>query len=120
MTLKEQVKTYLELKQQKEAIEKQLKKLNSDIVEELSSKGKTTFLEDGYSAKVTYKVGFKYNDEVALIELLKASEDTKKYVIETIDSKGLNALIKSSESVAKRLNESYTKTTTSSLTVEKV
>lgn len=120
MELREQVKKYLELKQQIDELTAQAKELNSSIIETMENMGETKYADDYAQASVVYKTNIKYTDERKLIELLKADESTRRYVVESIDSKGLNELIKSSQSVATKLNESYVKTTTSSLTVKRV
>lgn len=118
--LNDNLKEYFELKAKKEDYEAQVKHLNSIIVEQLEMLGEKKYSNGEYSATLSYKEGIKYNDEQALIELLKQDENLKSYVVETINSKGLNELIKKSESVASKLNENYTKTSSSSLTVKKI
>ena len=109
MELREQVKKYLELKQQIDELTAQAKELNSSIIATMESLGETKYSDDECQANVVYKTNIKYTDESRLIELLKSDESTRRYVVESIDTKGLNELIKSSESVATKLNESYVK-----------
>ena len=118
--LNENLEKYFELKAKKEDYEAQVKHLNGVIVEQLEMLGEKKHSSDEYSATLSYKESIKYNDEKALIELLKKDDDLKSYVIEAINTKGLNELIKSSKSVATKLNESYTKSSSSSLTVKKI
>lgn len=114
------LKEYFELKAQKEELEAKMKPLNAKIVKALEDMGEKKYSSDEYQATVSYKESIKYNDEKALIELLKSDDTLKSYVVETVNSKALNDLIKNSESVATKLQEAYSKSTSSSLTIKKI
>lgn len=114
------LKEYFELKAQKEELEAKMKPLNAKIVKALEDMGEKKYSSDEYQATVSYKESIKYNDEKALIELLKSDDTLKSYVVETVNAKALNELIKNSESVATKLQEAYSKSTSSSLTIKKI
>lgn len=118
--LNEDLKEYFKKKAQKEQLESELKIINARIVETLENMSEKKYSNDEYSATVAYKESIKYSNEKALIDLLKKDDTLKYYVIESIDSKSLNDLIKTNEKVATQLKESYTKSTSSSLTVKKI
>ena len=114
------LKEYFELKAQKEEIEAKMKPLNTKIVKALEDRGEKKYSSDEYQATVSYKESIKYTNEKALIDELKKDDTLKYYVVETIDTKALNDLIKNNENVATKLQESYTKSSSSSLTVKKI
>jgi len=114
------LKEYFELKAKKEELEAKMKPLNAKIVKALEDMGEKKYSSNEYSATVAYKETIKYNDEKALIDLLKKDDVLKSYVVETINSKALNELIKNSDSVKKQLHESFTVSNSSSLTVKKI
>lgn len=118
--LNKDLEEYFNLKAQKEEIEDKMKPINAKIVQALEEMGEKKYSSGEYQASVSYSEKIKYVDDKALIELLKKDATLKSYVIETINTKELNKLIKSSPSVEKKLHESYTKTNQSSLTVTKL
>ena len=117
--LNENIETYFKLKAQVDELNAKIKTLNSQIVAQMEENGDAKYSNDEYTATITYKNSIKYNDEKALIEILKKDYEFKIYVGETIDSKALNDVIKNSERVSKRLQESYTNSTTSALSIKK-
>lgn len=119
--LDKQIKEYFDKKALIDKLSEELKVQNKAIVNLLTNDYATKKYEgNGYSAAVSYKETIKYNDEQALVTLLKQDDNLKSYIVEAINTKGLNELIKNSESVAEKLNGKYTKTTSSSLTIKKI
>lgn len=114
LALNEDIKEYARIKSKVDELTKQKELLNKKIVMALKEMGVNKYEFDDYQASVVYKDTFKYNDEKALMDKLK------KYIVETINTKGLNDLLKKSESVATQLKENYIKTTSSTLTVKKL
>jgi len=121
LKIDEYLKNYFEIKSQIDKLTEALKIENKKIVDILTTEYNTKkYIGNEYSATVAYKESIKYNDEQALVTLLKQDDSLKSYVVEAINTKGLNELIKNSESVATKLNGKYTKTPQSSLTVKKL
>ena len=121
LKIDEYLKNYFEIKSQIDKLTEALKVENKKIVDMLTSEYNTKkYIGNEYSATVAYKDSIKCGDEQALITLLKQDDSLKSYVVEAINTKGLNELIKNSESVATKLNGKYTKTPQSSLTVKKL
>lgn len=84
----------------------------------------TKKFEDGeYSATLALKESIKYTDERKIMEMIRNDflpEDASRYIIEVIDSKAFNQLLKNSPSVAETFKESYTTNKSTSLTVKKL
>ena len=120
LALNEDIKEYARIKSKIDDLTKEKDNLNKKIVSALEEMKINKYECDDYQASLSYRETFKYNDEKALIDVLKKDETLNKYVVESINTKGLNDLLKKSESVATQLKENYTKTTTSSLTVKKL
>lgn len=119
--LDNQLKEYFDKKALVDKLNEELKEQNQAIVDLMTKTYKVKkYVGDGYSATVAYKESIKYKDESSLIKLLKEDDVLKSYVIETVNAKALNELIKNSESVATKLQESYSKSTSSSLTIKKI
>ncbi len=115
------IREYFELKSEVDTKTKKLKEMNAELVDLLTEKYATKkYVGDNYSATITFKDSIKYNDETKLIELLKADETLKSYVVEAVNSKALNELIKTNDVVKTKLKESYSTTTSSALTVKKI
>ncbi len=114
------VREYAELKAKADEIDAKLKEIKARIVDTMEGMQEKKYSNDEYSATISYKENIKYNDEIALIKLLKEDDTLKSYVVETINSKALNELIKKNDSVRTRLKESYSTTTSSALTIKKI
>lgn len=96
-----QIELYKEKKALKEALEKELKEMNTEIVTAMNNAGiNKVETPNGVTATVTTKVSLKY-DEVATIKYLKDNGLTQ-YIVEKVDTKKLNEELKKSKS----LNES--------------
>ena len=117
--LNQDLKEYFERKALIDKLTDENKLLNAKIVKQLEEQQVKKYDSGEYSVTLAYSEKIKYNDEKALIDLLKQDDTLRSFVVETINSKALNDLIKKSESVATRLQESYTKTTSTTLTVKK-
>ena len=121
LKIDEYLKNYFEIKSQIDKLTESLKIENKKIVDILTTEYNTKkYIGNDYSATVAYKESIKYGDEQALITLLKQDDSLKSYVVEAINTKGLNELIKNSEIVATKLIGKYTISPQSSLTVKKL
>ena len=117
--LKENVLKYAELDAKIKELQAQAKTLNAEIIKEMEALGETKYTDDEVQASITYKTTIKYPDEIKLINKLRA-EGLNRFIVETVDSKALNELIKNSNEVATKLTESYTKTTSTALSVKRL
>lgn len=118
--LNEIVKQYFELKQKEDEIKAEKEGLKEIIVSEMKAQGQTSLLtEDGISAKITPTVTFKYLDEPGIMTWLEKN-GLEKYIKRTIDTKALNAQLKTSATLTEGLNTMYRKNTSDSLKIEKV
>ena len=117
--LKENVLKYAELDAQIKELQAQAKALTAEIIKEMEELGQTKYTDSDVQASLVYKTAIKYPDEVKLINQLKA-EGLNRFIVETVDNKALNELIKTSNEVATKLNESYTKTTSTALSVKRL
>lgn len=89
------------------------------IVREMKAQGRTSLLtEDGISAKITPTVNFKYLDEPGMMTWLEKN-GFEKYITRTIDTKALNAQLKTSATLTEGLSAMYTKNVSESLKVDK-
>lgn len=121
LKIDEYLKNYFEIKSQIDTLTEKLKVENKKIVEMLTVDYKTKkYIGNEYSATVALTDKIKYNDEAELIKILEKDDLLKQYVIKAINTKALNEQIKKSDSVQKKLKESYTTTPQSSLTVKKL
>lgn len=120
LLLDEDIKKYFELKEQIEQLTKVKDELNEKITTRLQELELNDYNNGEYSTKVVNNTKINYTDEPKLIELLKGDETLKGFVVEKVNTKALNDLIKKSTSVASKLQEVYTKNITTSLTVKKI
>ena len=96
---------YKEMKAQKEALEKQMKEMNAEIVEAMNNAGVNKVeTPNGATASVATKVSLKY-DEVATLKYLKDNGLTQ-YIVEKIDTTKLNKELKESKSLNESLQPS--------------
>lgn len=118
--LNEIVKQYFELKQKEDEIKAEKESLKEIIVREMKAQGQTSLLtEDGIFAKITPTVTFKYLDEPGIMTWLEKN-GLEKYIKRTIDTRALNAQLKTSAMLNEGLNTMYRKNTSESLKIEKV
>lgn len=120
-TIDEQIKKYLELNAQKEALESAMTELKTAITESLTHEaldGATYTTEDN-TASVTKSVkeNFKYSDETAMIAILK-SKGFNQYIAEKVVTTSLNKELKKGGMLAESLKGLYTSTSSESLTIK--
>lgn len=97
---------------------KELEALNKKIVEALEKQQLNKYNNDKHTVTLAYKNTFKYKNEAELIILLSDNVEYTQYVVPSIDSKKLNALIKANNSVAEFLKDFYDISTSTSLSVK--
>lgn len=118
--LSENVKQYFELKQKEDEIKAEKENLKEMIVSEMKAQGRTSLLtEEGISAKIISKTTFSYLDEPGLIKWLEKN-GFEHYVTKTIDTKALNAQLKTSATLTEGLSTMYRQNTSESLKIEEV
>ena len=120
-TIDEQIKKYLELNAQKEALEAQMTEVKNAITASLASEtldGATYTTEDD-SATVTRSVkeNFKYSDETAMIDILE-SKGLNQFVTKKVVTTALNKELKKSGVITEALKGLYTSTVSESLTIK--
>lgn len=100
-----QIELYKEKKAQKEALEKELKEMNTEIVNAMINEGVNKVeTANGVTASVATKVSLKY-DEVATIKYLKDNGLTQ-YIVEKLDTKKLSEELKKSKSLSESIQHS--------------
>lgn len=124
LKIDEYLKNYFEIKSQIDKLTEALKVENKKIVDILTTEYNTKkYIGDEYSATVAYKESIKYNDEKKIMGMIRndfSEEDVNKYIIQVIDTKAFNELLKNSPSTAEMFKDTYTKTPSTSLTVKKI
>lgn len=117
MTLDEKINKYLEISNQKTELDAQLSELKNQIISEMGDEIKH---ETGIaSARIDTKETFKYDDETAMIAVLK-EKGLNQYVQEKIITSSLNKELKKSGVLAESLKGLYTKSTTNSITIKAI
>jgi len=111
--LKENLLKYAELDAQIKELQAQAKALTAEIIKEMEELGQTKYTDSDVQASLVYKTAIKYPDEIKLINQLRAA-GLNRFIV------ALNELIKNSNEVATKLNESYTKTTSTALSVKRL
>jgi uncharacterized NAD-dependent epimerase/dehydratase family protein len=120
-TIDEQIKKYLELNAQKEALEKEMSDIKSVITAELvkeTLEGATYTTEDN-TASVTKSVkeNVKYTDETAMISILE-SKGLNQFVTKKVVTTALNKELKKGGVITEALKGLYTSSISESLTIK--
>lgn len=120
-TIDEQIKKYLELKSQKEALEQQMSELTQRIATSLEDEklnGATYTTEDG-DATVTKSVkeNIKYTDETAMIAILE-EKGLNQFVTKKVVTTSLNKELKKGGVITEALKDLYTSCISESLTIK--
>lgn len=120
-TIDEQIKKYLELNAQKEALETQMAEIKSAITASLANEtleGATYTTEDN-TASVTKSVkeNVKYTDETAMISILE-SKGLNQFVTKKVVTTALNKELKKGGVITEALKGLYTSTVSESLTIK--
>ena len=120
-TIDEQIKKYLELNAQKEALEAQMTEVKNAITMSLANEtleGATYTTEDG-NATVTKSVkeNIKYSDETAMIAILE-SKGLNQFVTKKVVTTALNKELKKSGVITEALKGLYTSSISESLTIK--
>lgn len=120
-TIDEQIKKYLELNAQKEALEKEMSDIKSVITAELEKEtleGATYTTEDN-TASVTKSVkeNVKYTDETAMISILE-SKGLNQFVTKKVVTTALNKELKKGGVITEALKDFYTSSISESLTIK--
>lgn len=120
-TIDEQIKKYLELNAQKEALEASMTELKNAITASLADEtldGATYTTEDG-NATVTKSVkeNFKYTDETAMISILE-SKGLNQFVTKKVVTTALNKELKKGGVINDALKDLYTSCISESLTIK--
>ena len=120
-TIDEQIKKYLEINAQKEALEAQMAEIKTAITTALegeSLEGATYTTEDG-NATVTKSVkeNFKYSDETAMISILE-SKGLNQFVTKKVVTTALNKELKKGGVITESLKGLYTSSVSESLTIK--
>lgn len=121
--LAKDIREYFELKNQIDELTNKQKELNSKIVEQMKALDTKKFEDGEYSATLALKESIKYTDERKIMAMIRndfSAEDASRYIVEVIDAKAFNQLLKNSPSVAETFKESYTTNKSTSLTVKKL
>lgn len=115
--IEEKVKAYYEAKVALDFQKAQLENLGKELKEELQQEGiKKEITSNGYEVSLTSRTTIKYNDELALKDYLKIAGP--QYIIESIDSKKLNADIKKSDQLKNDISKYLEISTIDSLSVK--
>lgn len=119
MEIKELLKDYTDLTSQIEELEAKKDLIRGQVLNKLGEMGVEKYVDDDYSATLSYKDTYKYSDETAIINWLK-NNGYEKFVIEKVDTK-LNKELKSgTKALTEGLNGLYVHNTSTALTVKKV
>lgn len=120
MNLNELINEYNKVCVEYEEIAQRKAELAEEIKYELQGKiGKTYTTENGINAKLVESVRFTYDDEVGIRNYITQKGLKSTYIVETIDSKKLNAELKKSTTLYDDIKHYVTKTITESLRVGK-
>lgn len=115
--LNENVKLYVELQEQMEAIKEQMETLKATITEEMGNELKVV-TPDGITAQLIKKETFKYNDETGMIAYLK-SKGLNQFITEKINTTPMNNELKKGLSLTEDLKPMYTKAISYSFSVKR-
>lgn len=115
--LNENVKKYADLKAQADLIKEQMEELKTQIINEMGAE-KSFVADDGTVAKLVDKETFKYTDESAMIKYLKDNNMTS-YIVEKVNTVPMNKELKKGMSLTESFKSWYTKTVTTSLSVDR-
>jgi len=120
-TIDEQIKKYLELNAQKEALEAQMTEVKNAITSSLASEkleGATYTTEDGnVTVTKSVKENIKYSDETAMIAILE-SKGLNQFVTKKVVTTALNKELKKSGVITEALKGLYTSSISESLTIK--
>lgn len=116
MTLDEKIKKAYEVKVQIESLKEEFKNLNKEIKEAVDG---TYDSPDGYSAKVTNRVNFEYNDEFSILNYIKSKGLSSNFLEEKIDKTKLNSELKNKGQLFNALQRYITESIDKSLTLSK-
>lgn len=115
--IEEKVKSYYEAKVALDFQKAQLENLGKELKEALQQEGvKKETTSNGYEVSLTSRTTIKYKDELALKDYLKIAGP--EYIVESIDSKKLNADIKNSDQLKNNISKYLDISTVDSLTVK--
>lgn len=118
-TLEVKVVEYANLQTQVEELQKQMDSLRGEILSEMSDLGVDKYTTtSGETAQVTLKETFKYVDEAAMINWLKANGYTQ-FIKEKVDTTPMNKELKKGLTLTESLKPMFTKNVTSSLSVKR-
>ena len=121
--LSQDLKEFFERKALIDELTAKNKELNAKIVGKMQELGSKKFSDGEYTATIALKENYKYTDEKKMIDMIRndfTEEDANKYIIQVIDTKAFNELLKSSPSTAELFKDTYTKTPSTSITVKKI
>lgn len=113
------VEKCLELQEQHEKLEEEIKTLKSQIRERMTTEGLYKFeASSGVSAQLVEKETFKYLDEPAIIAWCEANGHNA-YIQKKVVTTELNKELKKGKSLTESLKPLYTKSVAYSLTIKK-
>lgn len=119
MTLNENIKKYYEIKKQIEELTNLKDSIGEEIKKSLLNMPDKKYENDeGYLAKSTDRVTYKYNDETGIIDYLTRKGLADIYLAKKIDTTKLNKELKSEGELYKALDKFVTKNITESLEVK--
>lgn len=112
---------YNALQEQEMSIKNFKETLKQEIIEELNSRGRTSYISTNglFKGSIASKTSVKYNDEIAIINYLQDNNLTY-YLKTTIDTTSFNKLLKGSETLQESLSGKFAISEIPALTVKKV
>lgn len=117
--LNNKIEKYAELQAQMEVLKTQLDELKPEIIEGMVKESVDKIeLPSGVTAQVVTKETFKYDDELGMINYLKANGLTS-FIVEKVNTTAMNKELKKGLTLTESLKPMFTKTYTNSLTVKK-
>lgn len=119
MSLQEKVKRYYEIKKQIDDLTSLKDSLGEEIKDLLVNEPDKKYEDnEGYSARSTNRITYKYNDETGIIDYLTRKGLADIYLAKKIDTTKLNKELKNEGELYKALDKFVTKNITESLEVK--